>query len=173
MRPKKRMDRRKALGYILAISDDPDFISGAKEVLARKLFDYGLRNDKSQVRYENGRLIAIRVLQSGLCFLIMLAMWAIPALAQQRWWRLHRYISAATCAVPDLLPSPADFYEGAKADGHAAEIVDLGNGEVDVYFEDDGLRKFSYFRTQEACQKAAQASIDADNAEKAKLDKYR
>jgi hypothetical protein len=31
----------------------------------------------------------------------------------------------------------------------------------------------SYFRTQGACQKSAQEHIDADNAEKAKVDKYR
>jgi hypothetical protein len=30
-----------------------------------------------------------------------------------------------------------------------------------------------YFRAQEACQKAAQANIDAADAEKAKVDKYR
>jgi hypothetical protein len=90
MKPKKRMNRRKALSHILSISSDPDFITGAKEVLARKPFDYGLRNDKSQVRYENGRLIAIRVLQSSLCFLVAIALWVVPALAQQRWWMLER-----------------------------------------------------------------------------------
>ena len=125
------------------------------------------------MRYENGRLIAIRILQSSLCFLIMLALWAIPALAQQRWWRLHRFNSPMldTCAIPDSRssPSPAAFYEGAMADGHAAKIVDGDDGEVDVFVEDGGLRRFSYFRTQDACQRAAQAA----DAEKAKLDKYR
>ena len=43
-------------------SHDPHFIAGAKEVLARKPFDYdGRRNDDSQERYENGRLIAIMI----------------------------------------------------------------------------------------------------------------
>ena len=84
MKPKKRPTRRKALSYLRAISSDPDFIAGAKEALARKPFDYdGRRNDKSQERYENGRLIAIMVLQSTLCFLVMLALWAVPALAKR------------------------------------------------------------------------------------------
>ena len=120
MQPKKRMNRRKALGYILAISKDPDFVIGAKEVLARKPFDYVLRNDKSQVRYENGRLIAIRVLQSSLCFLVMLALWAIPALAQQRWWMLVRdnidfYADPSICRLVSTGGhSPASFYEWAN-----------------------------------------------------------
>ena len=84
MKPKKRINRRKALGHLLAISQDPHFIAGAKEVLARKPFDYdGRRNDKFQLRYEDGRLIAIMVLKSTLCFLMMLALWAIPALAKR------------------------------------------------------------------------------------------
>jgi hypothetical protein len=65
-------------------SHDPHFIAGAKEVLARKPFDYdGRRNDDSQERYENGRLIAIMILQSSLCFLVMLALWVVPALAKR------------------------------------------------------------------------------------------
>ena len=178
MRSSKRTDKRKLLSHIRALCNDPDFVAGAKEMLARKPkpFDYdGRRNNQAQINYEVGRQIAIRALQSSLCFLVMFALWAIPALAQQTWWRLRRfdYPKLDTCEVPRLLPSPADFYEGARADGHAAEIVDLGDGEVDVYVEDGGLRKFSYFRTRESCQKAAQANIDAANAEKAKLDKYR
>ena len=93
MRSSKRTDKRKLLSHIRALSSDPDFVAGAKEVLARKPkpFDYdGRRNDKSQINYEVGRLIAIRVLQSSLCFLIMIALWAIPALAQQTWWMLAR-----------------------------------------------------------------------------------
>ena len=39
-KPKKRMDRRRALSHILSLSKDPDFVIGAKEVLARKPFDY-------------------------------------------------------------------------------------------------------------------------------------
>ncbi len=84
MKPKKRVTRRKALGHLLAISHDPHFIAGAKEILARKPFDYdGRRNDKFQLRYEDGRLIAIMVLQSTLCFLVMLALCVVPALAQR------------------------------------------------------------------------------------------
>jgi hypothetical protein len=171
MKPKKRMDRRKALSHILSISSDPDFITGAKEVLARKPFDYGLRSDKSQVRYENGRLIAIRVLQSSLCFLVMLALWAIPALAQQKWWALVRGEGDvfSTCTDHPPVESPAKWHEGALANGWPAQIVDQGD-EVNVYTISDGKQiKVSYFRTQDACHKAAQANID----ENAKMDKYR
>jgi hypothetical protein len=171
MKPKKRMNRRKALSHILSISSDPDLIIGAKEVLARKPFDYGLRSDKSQVRYENGRLIALRVLQSSLCFLVALALWAVPALAQQKWWVLSR----SSSDVPDTCETgtPADSYEWAKALGTSPKISDKGD-EVDVVFEHNGEKLQSrYFRTQEACQKIAQAYIDADEAEKARMDKYR
>ena len=34
-KPKKRMDRRRALNHILSLSNDPDFVIGAKEVLDR------------------------------------------------------------------------------------------------------------------------------------------
>jgi hypothetical protein len=180
----KRINRRKALGYIRAISSDPDFVAGAKEVLARKPkpFDYeSRRNDKPQLRYENGRLFAIRILQSSLCFLVMLALWAVRALAQQKWWRLQRsnYVDPNsildTCEGNPRPSSPADWYEGANAAGDSAKIVDAGGGEVDVYTvrHGGGLFKTAYFRTQEACQKAAQANIDTANAEKAKVDKYR
>ena len=40
-------------------------------------------------------------------------------------------------------------------------------------YQDGENFKTAYFRTQEACQKAAQANIDAANAERAKMDKYR
>jgi hypothetical protein len=77
----KAYPRRRAMDRLRAISNDPDFIIGAKEVLARKPFDYDARrNDKSQLSYENGRLIAIRVLQTSFCFLLMITLWAIPAL---------------------------------------------------------------------------------------------
>ena len=42
-----------------------------------------------------------------------------------------------------------------------------------MYSYHERTNEISYFRTQEACQKAAQANIDAANAEKAKVDKYR
>ena len=175
MKPKKRMNRRKALSHILSISSDPDFITGAKEVLARKPFDYGLRSDKSQVRYENGRLIAIRVLQSSLCFLVALALWTIPALAQQKWWMLVRAGGPilGTCTDHPPVESPAKWQEGALANGWPSEIVDQGD-EVNVYTTRDGEQSVvSYFRTQAACQKVAQANVEDANAEKAKMDKYR
>ena len=137
-------------------------------MLARKPFDYVLRNDKSQERYENGRLIAIRVLQSSLCFLVMLALWAIPALAQQRWWMLVRGRWSPTWYMhrPSAGRLSAKWYEGAMANGWPSEIADKGD-EVNVYSIRDGERSMvSYFRTQEACQKAAQANIDAANAKK-------
>jgi hypothetical protein len=175
-----RPSRRKALSHLLAISTDPDFIAGAKEVIARKPFDYDKRrNDKSQVRYENGRLIAIRILQASFCLLVMLALWAAPALAQQRWWQLQRSgldpsSIPNTCEGNPRPRSPADWYDGATADGDVAKIVDAGEDEVDVYSVHRGsLVRVAYFRTQEACQKAAQAHIDAANAEKTKVDKYR
>jgi hypothetical protein len=68
MKPKRRVTRRQALSYLRSVSSDPDFVAGAKEAIARKPFDYDRRrNDKSQLRYEDGRLIAIMVLQSTLC----------------------------------------------------------------------------------------------------------
>ena len=91
MRSSKRTDKRRLLSHIRALSGgSQDFVTGAREILARKPkpFDYNTRrNNQAQINYEVGRQIAIRVLQSSLCFLIMLALWAIPALAQQRWWR--------------------------------------------------------------------------------------
>ena len=141
-------------------------------MLARKPFDYTLRNDDSQDRYENGRLIAIRILQSSLCFLVMIALWAIPALAQQRWWMLVRAAGSSilsTCTDHPPVNSPAKLYEETLADGGPAQIVDQGD-EVNVYTTRDGEQmKVSFFRTQEACQKSAQEHIN----EKAKLDKYR
>jgi hypothetical protein len=170
------------LSYILSLSGgDPDFVAGAKEILARKPkpFDYRLRNDKSQVRYDNGRLIAIRVLQSSLCFLIMLALWAIPALAQQKWWMLSRSSKISldavldTCETIGTLPSPAALFDDAKVLGESPKIVDKGD-EVDVIYNYYGtMMQNRYFRTQDACQREAQANLDAANAEKAKLDKYR
>ena len=90
MRSSKRTDKRRLLSHIRALCNDPDFVVGAKEMLASKPkpFDYNTRrNNQAQINYEVGRQIAIRVLQSSLCFLIMIALWAIPAFAQQRWWR--------------------------------------------------------------------------------------
>ena len=153
-------------------SHDPHFIAGAKEVLARKPFDYdGRRNDDYQERYENGRLIAIMILQSSLFLLVMLALWVVPALAQQKWWTLVRAGGPilSTCTDHPQVESPAKWYEGAMASGWPSEIVDQGD-EVNVYTTRDGEQSMvSYFRTQAARQKSAQEHID----EKAKLDKYR
>jgi hypothetical protein len=182
MRSSKRTDKRKLLSHLRALSSDIDFVAGAKEILARKPrpFDYdGRRNDDSQIKYEVGRLMAIRILRSSLCFLVMLVLWAIPALAQQRWWMLERdHIDfSADPSICRLVSaeghSPSSFYEWAKTSDMSPEIIDKVD-EVDVIYVYIGNKmQNSFFRTQEACQKVAQAYIDAPNAEKAKLDKYR
>jgi hypothetical protein len=174
MRSSKKTDKRKLLSHLRALSSDPNFVAGAKEILARKPrpFDYdGRRNDDSQIKYEVGRLMAIRILQSSLCFLVALALWAVPALAQQRWWMLVRGVGGTldTCNDHPQVESPAKMYEGTLANGWPAQIVDQGD-EVNVYTTRDGEQmKVSYFRTQEACRRSAQEHI----AEKAKVDKYR
>jgi hypothetical protein len=134
MRSSKRTDKRKLLSHIRALCNDPDFVAGAKEMLARKPkpFDYdGRRNNQAQINYEVGRQIAIRALQSSLCFLVMLALWAIPALAQQKWWVLARSFKINdmlldTCKTTGKIPSPGDFYDTAKTAGYAPKIVDSG-----------------------------------------------
>jgi hypothetical protein len=182
MRSSKRTDKRKLLSHLRALFNDPDFVTGAKEILARKPkpFDYdGRRNDKSQINYEVGRLMAIRILRSSLCFLVALALWAVPALAQQKWWVLARSSPFSTDAVLDTcktdgtLPSPGALYENTKIMGQSPEIADKGE-EVDVIYNYQGtMMQSRYFRTKEACQNSAQDNIDANSAEKAKLDKYR
>jgi hypothetical protein len=78
-----------------------------------------------------------------------------------------------TCTDHPPVESPAKWYEGALANGWPSEIVDQGD-EVNVHTVRDGEQSMvSYFRTQTACQKAAQEHTDADSAEKAKADKYR
>jgi hypothetical protein len=181
MRSSKRTDKRRLLSHIRALCNDPDFVVGAKEMLASKPkpFNYNeRRNNQAQINYEVGRQIAIRALQSSLCFLIMLALWAIPALAQQRWWVLARSVKIGdalldTCKSTGEMQTPGDFSEPANTAGSAPQIIDKGD-EVDVIYAYQGdLMQNRYFRTQESCQKAAQANIDAANAEKAKMDKYR
>jgi hypothetical protein len=79
----------------------------------------------------------------------------------------------STCTDHPPVESPAKWYEGASANGWPSKIVEQGD-EVNVYTTRDGDQSMvSYFRTQGACQKSAQEHIDADNAEKAKVDKYR
>jgi hypothetical protein len=79
----------------------------------------------------------------------------------------------STCTDHPPVESPAKWYEGASANGWPSKIVDQGD-EVKVYSIRDGEQSMvSYFRTQAACQKSAQEHIDAANAEKAKIDKYR
>ncbi len=56
-----RASRRKALSDVLAISTDPDFVAGAKDALCGKAFDYARRDTKAQLRYEDGRLAAVRL----------------------------------------------------------------------------------------------------------------
>jgi hypothetical protein len=170
MRSSKRTDKRKLLSHLRGLCNDPDFVTGAKEILTRKpkTFDYnGRRNDDSQIKYEVGRLMAIRILQSSLCFLVMLALWTIPALAQQKWWMLARSSHVSldavldTCETTEGLPSPGALFDDAKVLGESPKIVDKGD-EVDVIFNYHGtMMQNRYFRTQEACQKAAQEHIDA------------
>ena len=182
MRSSKKTDKLKLLSHLRALSSDPDFVSGAKEILTRtpKPFDYdGRRNDNSQIKYEVGRLMAIRILQSSLCFLVMIALWAVPALAQQKWWMLSRSSTISldavldTCETIGTLPSPGALFDDAKVLGESPEIADKGE-EVDVIYNYRGtMMQNRYFRTKESCQNVAQANIDAINAEKAKMDKYR
>ena len=153
-RRKALIPRRKALSHLLAISSDPDFVAGAKEALARKPFDYdGRRNDKSQVRYENGRLIAIRILQASFCLLVMAALWVSQAFAQQTWWALSRSAPIDpdflldTCDPHGRLPSPGALYDNSKTLWQSPEIVDKGD-EVDVIYNYHGsMIQSRYFRT--------------------------
>ncbi len=105
---------------------------------------------------------------------------ASPALAQQTWWVLKRSNPVDPNSILDSCvdnyskaPSPAALYEMAKTLGMSPEIADKGD-EVDVTYLDQGsAMQNRYFRTQEGCQTAAQGNIDTNNAEKAKVDKYR
>ena len=104
------------------------------------------------------------------------------------WWSLTRS-TAYDFNKPEVLPaldtcqstngmtfdSPATDYEDAvKGKYGDPEIIDKGD-EVDVYFDwIDGRRmKDSYFHTEEACQRAAQAHINDEKEKLHKLDKYR
>jgi uncharacterized protein len=73
----------------------------------------------------------------------------------------------------DANGSPAEFYKASKFLGLNPEIIDKGD-EVDI---SSTAGVVSWFRTIDACQKAAQANIDAARAaakaESEKLEKYR
>ena len=49
------------LSALLAISTDPDFLAGAKDAFRGKPFDYERRDARAQLRYEDGRLAAMRI----------------------------------------------------------------------------------------------------------------
>ena len=53
------------------------------------------------------------------------------------------------------------------------EIIDKGEKSTVTYVYLGNKMQNSFFRTQESCQKEAQDVINSDNAEKAKIDKYR
>jgi hypothetical protein len=71
--------------------------------------------------------------------LVVLALWAVPALAQQKWWRLARSSPSDpdsildTCMTAGKLTSPGAFYEVAKTLKQSPEIADKGD-EVDVTY---------------------------------------
>ena len=77
----------------------------------------------------------------------------------QHWWVLARgtdFKNYDKCVVGDDVASPTQVVAAGKSRGWAAQVDDKGN-EVDVNFMSPEL-SFRWFRTQDACQAAAQAN---------------
>jgi hypothetical protein len=103
-----------------------------------------------------------------------------PANARQ-WWVLIRQNTAdaypnmcvTNAALPVAWPNPAAFYNYAAREGKDPSIIDDGGDMVTVRFTDADHPNlpayYFFFRTSEACEKAAQA-VRANDASR---DQYR